>query len=250
MIVIKSPREIKALRNSGQIVARICQRLVKEVKPGITTKQLDNIASELIKKYNAKPAFLGYRGFPATICTSINKQVVHGIPGETVLNPGDIISLDVGVMAEEYCGDMAVTVPVGEVSKDTRKLLQVTEESLYKGIKQANVSSYLGDISHAIQACAEENGFSVVRDFVGHGIGRQMHEDPQIPNYGHPGQGPRLSAGMVLALEPMVNMGSWQVKVLSDGWTVVTADGKLSCHFEHMVAITDNGPEILTLLDK
>ncbi|MFH1239064.1 MAG: type I methionyl aminopeptidase [bacterium] len=250
MIVIKSPREIKALRKSGQIVARICEKLATEVKPGITTRKLDDIAGNLIKKYNVKPAFLGYRGFPATICTSVNEQVVHGIPSDRVLVDGDIISLDVGVIFEEYCGDMAITVPVGDISNEAKKLLQVTEESLYKGIAQGKVSSYLGDISQAIQACAESHGFSVVRDFVGHGIGRQMHEEPQIPNFGRPGQGPRLNEGMVLALEPMVNAGGWQVKVLSDGWTVVTADGKLSCHFEHMVAITDNGPEILTLLDK
>lgn len=249
MIVIKSPREIKALKKSGQIVARICEKLTREVRPGVTTKKLDEIAGELIKKYNVKPAFLGYRGFPATICTSINEEVVHGIPGNRVLVSGDIISLDVGIILEEYCGDMAITVPVGDISNEAKGLLKVTEESLYKGIAQANVSSYLGDISHAIQTFVEANGFSVVRDFVGHGIGRQMHEEPQIPNFGQPGQGPRLSAGMVLALEPMVNMGRWQVKVLSDGWTVVTADGKLSCHFEHMVAISDNGPEILTRLD-
>lgn len=249
MIVIKSPREIKALKKSGQIVARICEKLTREVRPGVTTKKLDEIAGELIKKYNVKPAFLGYRGFPATICTSVNEEVVHGIPGNRVLVSGDIISLDVGIILEEYCGDMAITVPVGDISNEAKGLLKVTEESLYKGIAQANVSSYLGDISHAIQTFVEANGFSVVRDFVGHGIGRQMHEEPQIPNFGQPGQGPRLSAGMVLALEPMVNMGRWQVKVLSDGWTVVTADGKLSCHFEHMVAISDNGPEILTRLD-
>ncbi len=248
MIIIKSPREIKALRRSAQIVAQICERLKGEIKPGVTTRKLDEIAVGLIKKYNAKPAFLGYKGFPASICTSINKELVHGIPGERKLVSGDIISIDVGIFFEGYCGDMAVTVPVGEVSKGVKKLLQVTKEALYKGIAKAEDSFYLSDISHAIQTFVERNGFSVVRDFVGHGIGREMHEEPQIPNFGPPGKGPRLNVGMVLALEPMVNMGGWQVKVLDDGWTVVTIDGSLSCHFEHMVAITENGPEILTEL--
>ncbi len=248
MIIIKSPREIKALRKSAQIVAQICERVKKEIKPGIKTKKLDEIANELIKRYNAQPAFLGYKGFPATICSSVNEEVVHGIPGERKLISGDIISIDIGVIFDGYYGDMAITVSVDEVGEDVQKLLSVTEEAVYKGASKAKPSYHLGDISHAIQVFVEQNGFSVVRDFVGHGIGRQMHEEPQIPNFGQPGQGHCLTEGMVFALEPMVNMGGWQVKILSDGWTVITADKKLSCHFEHMVAITENGPDILTKL--
>ena len=248
MIIIKSPREIKALRKSAQIVAQICEKLKKEIRSGIKTKKLAEIANELIKRYNAQPAFLGYKGFPATICSSVNEEVVHGIPGERKLISGDIISIDIGVVFEGYYGDMAITVPVDEVGQDVKKLLSVTEEAVYKGASKSKPSYHLSDISHAIQMFVEQNGFSVVRDYVGHGIGRQMHEDPQIPNFGQSGQGPCLTVGMVFALEPMVNMGGWQVNILSDGWTVVTADRKLSCHFEHMVAITENGPEILTEL--
>ncbi|MFH1783962.1 MAG: type I methionyl aminopeptidase [bacterium] len=248
MIVIKSPREIEEMRKSARIVAQVSQRLRDAIKPGVSSKKLDDIAVEWIKKYDAKPAFLGYRGFPASVCTSFNEQVVHGIPGDRLLQDGDIISVDVGVFFEGFCGDMAFTAGVGSIDNQKEKLLRVTEDSLYKGTEKALASGHLGDISNAIQTFVEGQGFSVVRDFVGHGIGREMHEEPQIPNFGPQGKGPKLEVGMVLALEPMVNMGTWQVRVLPDGWTVVTADGSLSCHFEHMIAIGENGPEILTKL--
>jgi len=248
MIILKSPKEIKKMGKGGQIVARVCQELIEKVKPGVTTKELDRAAFKLIKMHRAHPAFLGFRGFPASICTSVNDQVVHGIPGSYDLREGDIIGIDFGVLYQGYYSDMAVTLPVGNISKDAQKLIHITRIALNSGIAQMVPGNRLYDISAAIQECAESNGFSVVRDLVGHGIGQKMHEEPQIPNFGRRFTGPYLKTGMVFALEPMVNMNGHEVKTLDDNWTVVTADGSLSCHFEHTVAITDNGPEILTEL--
>lgn len=248
MIFLKSERELKYLRDAGQIVAKTIEELKKVVKPEVTTQELDRIAEEYIKRCGAVPAFKGYHGFPGNICTSVNEQVVHGIPGLRKLVNGDNLSIDIGTVINGYYGDAAITVPVGEVDAEVQKLLTVTEESLYKGIAQAIVGNRLSDISHAVQSYAEGFGYGVVRDFVGHGIGRSMHEDPQVPNYGVPGRGPRLKAGMTLAIEPMINMGTYEVKTLEDGWTVVTTDRKRSAHFEHTIAVTSDGPEILTKL--
>jgi len=248
MIILKSDQEIEKMRRSGQILAQVREKLTERVKPGVTTKELDRVAFTLIKMHKAVPAFLGFRGFPASICTSVNDQVVHGIPGSYGLREGDIIGIDFGVIYQGYYSDMAVTLPVGNVSRDAQRLIEVTKSALDSGIAQMVPGKRLYDISAAIQECAENNGFSVVRDLVGHGIGQKMHEEPQIPNFGKRSTGPYLKAGMVFALEPMVNMGGYEVKTLDDNWTVVTADGSLSCHFEHTVAITDNGPEILTEL--
>ncbi len=248
MIILKSTEEIEKMRRSGRIAARLSQKLAEKVKPGITTGELDRVASAFIKMHKARPAFLGFRGFPASICTSVNDQIVHGIPGSYRLRGGDIISLDFGVIHQGYYSDMAITLPVGDISGDAQKLIAVTKSALANGIGQMVPGNRLYDISSAIQECAESNGFSVVRDLVGHGIGQKMHEEPQIPNFGKRSTGPYLKAGMVFALEPMVNMGGYDIRTLDDNWTVVTADGRLSCHFEHTVAITDNGPEILTQL--
>lgn len=248
MIIIKSKREIEKMRRAGRLVAETHAFLQNFIKPGITTKELDRIAEDFILKNNGRPAFKGYNGYPASICTSVNEEVVHGIPGLKRLKDGDIISIDIGVIVDGYYGDSAKTHPVGNVSKEALRLIKVTEESFYEGIKYAKVGYRLSDISHAIQKYVESNGFSVVRDFVGHGIGQKMHEDPQIPNFGPPGKGPRLKEGMVLAIEPMVNAGTYHVRILSDNWTVVTFDGKLSSHYEHTIAITDGEPEILTAL--
>jgi methionyl aminopeptidase len=247
MIIIKSPREINLLRKANAIVAEVFREVRTMVEPGIVTQDLDSIAEKIIRSRGAVPAFKGYRGFPASICASINEEVVHGIPGPTVLKEGDIVSLDVGVIYSGYYGDAAITLPVGKVDQGALKLLEVTQRALYIGIDQARVGNRLFDISHAIQLWVEKHGFSVVRDFVGHGIGKDLHEEPQIPNFGSPHQGPRLESGMVFALEPMVNEGTYEVKVLSDGWTVVTADRKRSAHFEHTIAITDGEAEILSL---
>ncbi|HWR38571.1 MAG TPA: type I methionyl aminopeptidase [Patescibacteria group bacterium] len=248
MIILKSQREINYLRDAGQIVAGALAEVKKAVKPDITTMEIDRIAEQYIKRKGAIPAFKGYGGFPGNVCTSVNEQVVHGIPGPRKLKNGDNISIDIGALINGYVGDAAITVPVGEVDAEVQRLLDVTEESLYRGIEQARVGNRLGDISHSIQAYAEGQGYGVVRDYVGHGIGRNMHEDPQVPNFGLPGRGPRLKSGMTLAIEPMVNLGTFEVKTLDDDWTVVTADGKRSAHFEHTVAITPDGPEILTKL--
>ncbi len=248
MIILKSEREINYLRDAGQIVAETLAEVRKAVKPGVTTLELDQIAEKYIKGRGATPAFKGYHGFPGNICSSINEEVVHGIPGLRKLKNGDNVSVDIGAVINGYNGDAAITVPVGEVDAQLQKLLQVTEESLHKGIEKAVIGNRLSDISHAIQTHCEQFGFGVVRDYVGHGIGRSMHEDPQVPNYGAPGRGPRLKSGMTLAIEPMVNLGTHEVKTLDDGWTVVTLDGKHSAHFEHTIAITDKGPEILTKL--
>ena len=228
-------------------MARALKYLKAFIREGITTEELDRLAEEYIKRHGGIPAFKGYRGYPRSLCVSVNEEVVHGIPGKRKLKEGDIVSLDLGVLMDGYYGDAAITVPVGKVSELARKLIKVTEEALYRGIEMARPGNRLSDISHAIQTHVEKAGFSVVREFVGHGIGKQLHEEPQVPNFGPPNRGPRLEPGMVLAIEPMVNTGTWEVRILPNGWTVVTADGGLSAHFEHTVAITDNGPEILTL---
>lgn len=248
VIIIKSAREIEQLKRSNAIVAEVFQELRKKVVPGVSTLELDRIAEEIILSRGALPAFKGYRGFPATLCISINEEVVHGIPSQRQLREGDIVSLDVGAKLNGYFGDGAITLPVGEVDGEAKRLLEVTEKALYIGIEKARVGNRLFDISHAIQRWVESHGFSVVRDFVGHGIGMDLHEEPQIPNFGSPHQGPRLEKGMVFALEPMVNEGTYEVKILPDGWTVVTADGKRSAHFEHTIVITGDGAEILSKL--
>ena len=247
MIVLKTDREIGYMRDAGKIVGQTLQELKKAIVPGVTTLELDRIADQYIRHAGAIPAFKGYGGFPANICTSVNEQVVHGIPGSRQLNSGDVISLDVGTKLNRYYGDAAITVPVGDVDDELLKLLTVTEESLYKGIEKAIKGNRLSDISHAVQLHAESHGYGVVRDYVGHGIGQRMHEDPQIPNYGPPGRGPLLKNGMVSAIEPMIKLGTPEVEVLADDWTVVTEDGKISAHFEHTVAVTDGEPLILTL---
>ncbi|MGB9840452.1 type I methionyl aminopeptidase [Thermovenabulum sp.] len=247
MIIIKSKREIDLMKKAGKVVAKVLEEIKKAIKPGIATIELDRIAEDIIKKYNAIPAFKGYRGYPATICSSINEEVVHGIPGLRFLKDGDIISIDVGAVVDGYCADAARTYPVGEISETAKKLIMVTEYSFFEGIKYATPDYRLSDISHAIQSYVESNNFSVVRDYVGHGIGRKMHEEPQVPNFGPPGKGPRLREGMTLAIEPMVNVGGYEVETLIDGWTVVTKDRSLSAHYENTIAITDGEPEILTL---
>lgn len=246
MIVLKSPREIERMKVPCRMVAEILSLLAEHVKPGISTCELEAIAYAETLKRKAKAAFKGYSNYPSALCCSPNDQVVHGMPSKVPLKSGDILSLDFGILYDDFYGDAAITLPVGNVSDETKMLLQATEESLFAGISEAVPGNRLFDISHAVQDYVEQRGFSVVRDFVGHGIGRKLHEDPQIPNYGQPGTGVRLKPGMVLAIEPMINEKSHDVKVLEDGWTVVTCDGGLSAHFEHTVAITDNGPEILT----
>lgn len=253
MIVLKTQREIETMRVANQIVAQILERLGEIIRPGVTTGELDQIADQMIVRGGAKAAFKGYsmrnqKPYPASICSSVNEEIVHGIPGTRVLKEGDIVGVDVGVVYKGFVGDAACTYPVGTVSEHATKLLRVTRESLYKGIEQAVAGNRLQDISAAVQTHVEAHGFSVVRDFVGHGVGRNMHEPPQIPNYVGPGWNPRLAVGMTLALEPMVNEGTWRIRLLDDEWTAVTADGKLSAHFEHSLAITDNGPLILSEL--
>ena len=247
MILLKSPREIEHMRAAGKILAGVKALLVRLVKPGITTKDIDVEVEAFIVSKGATSAFKGYRGYPATVCTSINEEVVHGIPSpKRRLKEGDIIGLDLGCVVEGYYGDCAVTLPVGAVPPRVQELLDVTRESLDKAIVQCRVGNRIGDISHAVQMHCESHGFGVVRSFVGHGIGRALHEEPQVPNFGDAGRGPALKAGMVLAIEPMVTMGSWEVQVLEDGWTAVTADGSLAAHFEDTIAITDDGPDVLT----
>lgn len=249
-IVYKSEAEIEKIRASSRLVAETLQLLADAIGPGLTTLELDRMAEAYVAEHGAVPAFKGYRGFPASVCVSINEEVVHGIPSASRrLEEGDIVSLDFGVLKDGYYGDAAVTVPVGEVSEEARRLLRITRDSLYRGIERVKADAHLGDVSHVIQDHAEGAGYFVVRAFVGHGIGASLHEAPQVPNFGAPGQGPRLRPGMVLAIEPMVNVGTQDVRVLDDEWTVVTADRSLSAHFEHTVAITDNGTEILTVLD-
>jgi methionyl aminopeptidase len=247
MIELKSPAQIAHMRAAGRILAeafRMCRDLVK---PGVSTLEIDREVEALIRDRKAKPAFKGYRGFPATICASINEEVVHGIPAsKRRLREGDVIGLDLGAIVEGHYADAAVTVPVGEISDEVHRLLEVTRESLERGIAQCRPGRRVGDISAAVQEHVEAAGFGVVRAFVGHGIGRALHEDPQVPNFGEPGRGPLLRPGMVLALEPMVTMGHWEVRVLADRWTAVTADGSLAAHFEHTVAVTEAGPDVLT----
>ncbi|MEN6332508.1 MAG: type I methionyl aminopeptidase [Smithella sp.] len=249
MVILKLPEEIERARASSQIVAEVLNKLRDKVKPGVATKELDRFAEEIALKRGAKPAFKGYRGYPYSLCTSVNEEVVHGMPSERMLKEGDIISLDFGVFYKGFFGDAAITLPVGKIAGSAQKLIEVTEQSLYAGIEQAKEGNRLGDISSSVQHIVEAPGFSVVRDFVGHGIGRNLHEDPQIPNYGKKGRGIELKSGMILAIEPMVNQGDYKVIILKDGWTVVTEDGKLSAHFEHSVAITENGPDILSKLN-
>jgi methionyl aminopeptidase len=248
VIVLKSRAEIEKMAVAGKMVAEILAGLREKVAPGVALIELDAYAERETLKRKAKPAFKGYSGFPFSLCCSVNEQVVHGMPSSRVLVPGDIVSLDFGVLYGGFYGDSALTLPVGKVSEAAERLMKVTEESLYKAIECADVSHRLSDVSHAVQAHVEPRGFSVVRDFVGHGIGKELHEGPQVPNFGPPGKGPKLKVGMVLAIEPMINEKGYDVRVLEDGWTAVTADGGLSAHFEHTVAITDNGPLILSQL--
>jgi methionyl aminopeptidase len=249
MVILKQPDEIEKARASNRIVAEVLTILREKVKPGVTTLELDQIAETVVEKRGARPAFKGYRGYPYALCASVNEEVVHGMPSKRVLVEGDIIGLDFGVYHRGFYGDSAITLPVGRVSRKAAELMEITERSLHAAIEQACPGNRLGDISAAVQQTVEAAGYSVVRDFVGHGIGRDMHEDPQIPNFGRKGRGIELKTGMILAIEPMVNVGCYRVKILSDGWTVVTEDGSLSAHFEHSVAITENGPDILSRLN-
>ena len=246
MVILKSPNEIERIRQSNVIVAEILEILRQKVEPGTNTMELDQISEKLALDRDAKPAFKGYRGYPYSLCASVNQQVVHGFPSKRPLKEGDILSMDFGISYQGYYGDAAITVPVGKVSRVAQRLMATTKEALFSGIEQAAPGKRLSDISHAIQTRAEAVGFSVVRQFVGHGIGKALHEDPQVPNYGKPGMGIRLKPGMVIAIEPMVNAGGYEVKTLDDGWTTVTKDGSLSAHFEHTVAITEEGPVILS----
>jgi len=246
MIILKSRSEIEKMRKSNTIVAVILEELRKKIRPGVKTIELDRLSEELALKKGARPAFKGYRGYPYSLCASVNSEVVHGMPSDKELKEGDIVSLDFGILNDGYYGDAAVTVPVGEITPAAKRLLRVTEEALYRGIAEVKAGNRIGDISAAIQGHVEAAGYSVVRDLVGHGIGKSLHEDPQVPNYGTSGRGVELKPGMVFAIEPMVNEGTYRVEILRDGWTVVTADGKLSAHFEHSVAITENGPVILS----
>ena len=248
MIIIKNNKEIDLMRSAGKIVAETLLLIEEKVRPGITAAELDSIAEEFITKHGARPSFKGLYGFPASLCISVNEQVVHGIPGGYVLKDGDIVSVDCGANINGFHGDAARTFGVGNITKEAEKLINVTRESFFKGIEYAKVGNRLTDISHEIQNCVEAAGFSVVRDFVGHGIGRVVHEDPDIPNYGPPGRGPKLVEGMALAIEPMVNAGNYKVKTLSNDWTVVTSDGSLSAHYENTIVILPDGPEILTLI--
>ena len=248
MIIGKSKRELEKMRAAGQLVGQVRERLREMVEPGITTLDLDRAAEKMIRDAGALPTFKGYNGFPYSICASVNEQIVHGFPSDYQLKEGDIFSLDCGVTLEGFVGDTATTVPVGKVSEEWLKLVRVTEECLERAIQKCHPGNHLGDIGWAVQEHAEANGFTVVRDYVGHGIGRRMHEDPQIPNYGRPGLGPKIKSGYCFAIEPMVNLGSHYTKVLADGWTVVTVDGQPSAHAEHTIAITDDGPEVLTMV--
>jgi len=249
MIIIKTDKEIEYMRQAGKIVGNTLLKLEEVIKPGITTAELDKIAEEYIIKQGAKPSFKGYYGFPASICASVNEEVVHGIPSnKVILQEGDIISIDCGAMLNGYHGDAARTFPVGSISEEAMRLIEITKESFFKGVKNAVVGNKLTDISAEIQKYAESFGYSLVRDYVGHGIGKDMHEDPEVPNFGRSGRGPTLCKGMVLAIEPMVNIGKYHVRVEPNNWTVVTEDGSLSAHYENTVAILDDGPEILTLI--
>ena len=247
-IILKSPQEIEKMRCSNRIVAEILREVKAAARPGVKTRDLDELAEGLLVKYGARPAFKGYSGYPAVLCTSVDEEVVHGIPSNRVLKEGNILSLDFGVIFDGYYGDSAITIPIGHIPPEAERLLRVAEEALYLAIEQARPGNHLSDISAAIQRHVESNGFSPVRDFVGHGIGKHMHEKPQIPNFGIPGRGVRLQPGMTLAIEPMINAGGYEVMLLDDGWTAVTKDSKLSAHFEHSVAVTEDGPFILSQL--
>jgi len=249
MIICKSPAEVEKLRRSGRIVRQLLGEIRDQIRPGITTLELEKFVVKRLKELGARPAFKGYRGYPCCLCTSINDEVIHGIPSERrTLKAGDILSLDMGVVVDGYYGDSALTVPVGAISESAQRLLKVTEEALELALDKVRLGNRLGDVSATVQEHAETNGYSVVREFVGHGIGKAMHEEPQVPNFGQPGHGPLLKEGMVFAIEPMVNAGGPAVRVLDDHWTAFTADGGLSAYFEHMVAVTKNGPDVLTRL--
>jgi len=247
MIIIKSPREIEIMRRGGKITARALSLLLRSARVGMTTRELDRMAEKSIREQGGIPTFKGYNGYAASICASVNSEVVHGVPGDYVLREGDILSIDIGTTFEGYVSDTAVSIPIGNVSEDALTLMRVTQECLMRGIAQMREGNCLGDIGHAIQEHAQAHGYGIVRTLVGHGVGRKMHEEPQVPNYGKPGQGVLLKRGLCLAIEPMVTQGAHEVKTLKDGWTVVTVDGKLAAHFEHTVALTDEGPRILTL---
>lgn len=250
MINLKTEREIETIKENGRIVAKTLELLREKIRPGLKTKELDKLAEEFIRKQGAYPAFKGYRGFPASICVSIDDEIVHGIPGERIIEEGQVVSVDIGVFKDNYNADGAFTFGVGQISEQAQRLLFVTQEALKRGLEVVREGRFLSDVSYAIQSFAESNGFSVVRDLVGHGIGINMHEEPQIPNFGPPGQGPILKRGMVLAIEPMVNAGSFEIHTKEDNWTIVTEDGSLSAHFEHTVAVTENGAMILTQSEK
>jgi methionyl aminopeptidase len=245
-IKIRSAEEIEAIRKACAVVSRVLGLTSRQIKPGVTTEYLDKFAEELIRESNAYPVFLGYRGYKHATCISVNEEIVHGIPGKRVLKEGDVVSLDVGAKLNGYCGDSAATFPVGEISKKAQKLIRATKGALKAGIAQARAGKHLGDISAAIQKHAESRGYSVVRELFGHGIGEDLHEDPLIPNFGEPATGPELKPGMVLAIEPMLNIGGWKIKTLADGWTIVTQDKSLSCHFEHTILVGEGGAEVLT----
>ncbi len=245
--ILKNSWEIELLRKANAIVMEVLLSLKEEVEPGKTTLEFEELALKICEKKKVKPAFKGYRGYPYALCVSINEEVVHGMPREDrVLKEGDIVSFDFGVIYEGYYGDAAITVPVGKVSEEAERLMKVTEEALYRGIEKARFGNRIGDISYAIQSYVESSGFGVIREFVGHGVGRNLHEPPEVPNFGKPGRGPRIEIGMTLAIEPMVSAGDWRVKILEDGWTAVTRDGSLAAHFEHSIAVTPKGPEILS----
>ncbi len=248
MIILKTRREIEIMKKAGSLVAQSHELVRKHIKAGVTTKELDSMVEDFLRSRNAIPTFKGYNGFPFSICASVNEEVVHGFPSERVLREGDIVSVDIGATFEGYVGDSAKTFLVGQVDEEKRRLVEATRQCFYEGIKYAKNSYRLSDISHAIQAYAESQGLSVVRDYVGHGVGKKMHESPQVPNFGKPGKGPRLQEGMVLAIEPMINAGVYNVKLLENNWTVVTVDGKPSAHYEHTLAITDGEPELLTIV--
>lgn len=249
MITLKTREEIEKMRAAGRVVAVTLSQVSASITPGKTTTQdLDTLAESLIRQHGAVPSFKGYKGYPKSTCIAVNDEVVHGIPSSRVLSEGDIVGIDLGAILHGWHADAAITVPVGRVSKKAKQLLETARNALYAGIRQARPGNHLTDISYAIQEYVESHGFSVVRDLVGHGIGRDMHEEPQVPNFGRPGRGPRLEVGMTLAIEPMVNVGGFQVETQKDGWTIVTKDGSLSAHFEHTVAITETGPDVLTLL--
>jgi methionyl aminopeptidase len=248
MIQLKSSQEIAKMEVANRIVAEILEEVKSRVRPGVETRELDELAEACCRKYKVKPAFKGYRGYSHSLCIAVNEEVVHGIPGPRQLKAGDLVSLDFGVLHDGFYGDAAITLPVGEVTPQAQQLMKTTEASLYAGIGELKVGGRLGDVSHAVQTTVEKKGFSVIRQFVGHGIGRALHEDPQIPNFGPKGKGPALRVGMTLAIEPMTSAGSWEVKILEDGWTAVTEDGSLAAHFEHTVALTEKGILILSRL--